>query len=90
MRDCVETHDSVVTENFEKLGAFAFGVTRRGDLLEGGFEALGLRGERVDECEAAAKSKLNIGIVRDHVVYEFDDSGVVCAGGFVAWNDDFG
>ncbi len=39
--------------------------------------------------ETAAEGELNIGIVRDHVVDEFDDAGIVRAGGFIARNDQF-
>jgi hypothetical protein len=45
--------------------------------------------ECFDESEAPAKLELNVGIVRDHVVYEFGDARIVRARRVVARNDEF-
>ena len=47
-------------------------------------ETLRLEGQGVDETETATEAELNIGIVRNHVIDEFDNTGVVGSGSFVA------
>lgn len=83
----VVAHDRVTTEEFEEGVTFEFGRVGSCDLVEGGFEALGRRSERVDERKPAAESELDLGIVSDHMIDKFGDTGVVSTGCFIARDD---
>ncbi len=49
-----------------------------------------LKRQSVDEGQAATESELDIRIVRDHVIDEFDHARVVRAGAIIARDNEFG
>ncbi len=96
----VITHDCVSAKEVKEGWAFDVSLIRSGDcaqeiFLLAGWEAhefltVRFEGEGIDERKAAAELKLNIGIVSDHVVDEFDDARFMRAGGFITGDDEFG